>query len=90
MSCKAKQFLMEVGDSTCDSKKVVNHYCIGYCNSLYIPQYPQSNVRFCKACLPAEKVKKVIAVNCIRDGKKVVVLEEVSYIKNCQCVDVEC
>lgn len=90
MTCKAKQFKMKIGDSMCEPKIVKNHYCIGFCNSLYVPQYLSINFKACKACLPKAKTKKTIAVNCMRNGKWVVVLKEVTFIKNCQCVTVEC
>ena len=90
MSCKAKQFTMELGNSTCEKKTIKNHYCLGFCNSLYIPQYPQSYFKVCKACLPTAEAKMIIAVNCMQDGKKIVALEEVTIIEGCKCVEVEC
>lgn len=89
-TCKAKEFFMTIGDDTCTKKTIKNHFCIGYCNSLYIPQYPRRNVRFCNACLPTAKVKRMIALNCVRNGKSVVIYEEVTFIHACKCMDVQC
>ena len=88
--CKPKQVIMKVGDPTCETKLVKNYSCRGYCRSIYIPQYQQKDYKVCTACLPTGSVKKTIALKCVRNGKKVVVFEEVSIIRNCKCADVEC
>ena len=90
MTCKAKQYIMKVGGSLCEQRSVKNHYCLGFCNSLYIPQYPRGNFKVCKACLPTVRTKKTIPVSCNHNGKKVIVLKEIIIIKGCKCLDVEC
>lgn len=88
-TCKAKEFMMKVGDENCELRYVKNNYCLGYCNSLSIPRY-SGLLKLCNSCLPKTKVRETVAVNCIRNGRRVVVFKEVGIIKDCKCATVEC
>ncbi len=88
-TCKMKQFDMHIEEKNCTMKTIKNNYCIGYCNSLFIPQYSQTDIKFCRACLPRGRAWKAVNLDCIENGKKITRLHKVRYITSCQCLNVK-
>lgn len=88
--CKTKQVKQVIREEGCLPVEVVNNFCYGQCNSLYIPHYKSKDPAFesCAACVPWRKHRRSVILQCPNSPKK---QRKVRYtfIKRCRCVTVK-
>ena len=88
--CKTRPFKQTIQVSGCLPVEVLNNFCYGQCNSLYVPSHESSQPLFesCKSCLPQRKFMKTITLRCpslpVKFRK-----HRYMYSKRCRCTSVK-
>lgn len=64
--CKTRPFRQTIKLAGCLPAHVMNNYCYGQCNSLYIPSHASQQPLFesCTSCLPQRLVMKTVTLRC--------------------------
>jgi len=64
--CKTRSFKQTIKIEGCLPVQVINNYCYGQCNSLYIPSHDSKQPWFesCTSCLPQRTFTKTVTLRC--------------------------
>lgn len=87
--CKTTRFRQVIRVDGCKEVTVMNNFCYGQCNSLYISHYKGKAPAFesCAACVPWRKHRRSVFLEC--SGNKKRRKFRYTYIKRCKCVTVK-
>lgn len=87
--CFKKSFREPILIDGCNPVFFDNNYCLGSCNSFFVPSY-KDNLQLCKACIPVKYKKVDVTFTCMRNGKELKEIKTLNVIEDCQCQDVSC
>ena len=84
--CKTRLLKQVVEAPGCRPLQVHNNYCLGQCNSMYIPLSGRNANSFesCAVCTPMLAYYKVVTLKCPRAVVKYK-HQKIMYIKRCRC-----
>lgn len=88
--CKTRPFKQTIQVSGCLPLEVMNNFCYGQCNSLYIPNHESLEPLFqsCTSCLPQRTFTKTVTLRCpslpVKFRK-----HKYTYSKKCRCTPVK-
>lgn len=88
--CKTRPFKQTIQVNGCLPLEVMNNFCYGQCNSLYIPSHESSEPLFqsCTSCLPQRTFTKTVTLRCpslpVKFRK-----HKYTYSKKCRCSSVK-
>lgn len=85
--CKAQPLRVEVSHPGCRTRKIINKYCYGQCNSFFIPNSDQGQPVFasCSYCKPHKTIDKYVTLTCPESSRKKV-QKKIQIIEECRCV----
>ena len=89
--CLTTRFQMNLNSDGCKTKTIMNSYCSGLCNSLFLPRdfLRFTDFNTCLICKPKKKFERVIFLDCEKDNDGEVVKYikpvTVTIIKKCTC-----
>ena len=88
--CKTRSFKQTIRVTGCLPVQVMNNFCYGQCNSLYIPSHESEQPLFesCTSCLPQRSFMKTVTLRCPSLPVK---LQKHKYLhsKKCRCTSVK-
>lgn len=80
--CHSIPYKQTISFERCIPKKIANHYCVGMCQSLYVPGH---NLQTCNTCKPSEFTIKQVKLHCpMSRGEKTKSIS-VQMIDTCKC-----
>lgn len=88
--CKTRPFKQTIQVSGCLPLEVMNNFCYGQCNSLYIPDHESAEPLFesCTSCFPQRTFTKTVTLRCpslpVKFRK-----HKYTYSKKCRCTSVK-
>lgn len=88
--CKTRPFKQTIKVDGCLPVEVINNFCYGQCNSLYIPSYESSEPLFesCTSCLPQRTFTRTVTLRCpslpVKFRK-----HKYTHSKKCRCTSVK-
>lgn len=88
--CKTRPFKQTIRVSGCLPVEVMNNFCYGQCNSLYIPSHESSQPLFesCTSCLPQRTFTRTVTLRCpslpVKFRK-----HKYTHSKKCRCTSVK-
>lgn len=88
-SCMSGSFSQPILIDGCKPVFITNKYCLGACNSLFIPQ-TVVNFKSCKACVPTASKYSNITLKCRDNGKVTFKKRLITVVHTCGCQEVEC
>ncbi|XP_048579880.1 gremlin-1-like [Nematostella vectensis] len=85
--CKTKPVKQIIRIEGCEPAEIVNNFCYGQCNSLYIPHYNRQTPAFesCATCIPVRVHRRSVYLNC-PNAKQKRKRHRYTYVKRCRCV----
>jgi hypothetical protein len=89
--CKTEPFLQLIKEPGCISRKVLNRFCYGQCNSFYIPKTLRKRTKrkffkSCGFCEPKKTHTIIVTLKC--PGKtKGYKHKKIKQIKHCRCME---
>lgn len=88
-SCKTRPIVQTVQVKGCLPLKILNNYCYGQCNSVYIPQPVSDQPLFdmCAGCRPARVYWKRVTLRC-PDSPVKFKKHKYLHAKRCRCTTV--
>lgn len=88
--CKTTQVKQVIRVEGCKPVTVINNFCYGQCNSLYIPHYKSKEPAFesSAACVPWRKHRRSVFLECPNLSRKRRRFRY-TFIKRCRCVTVK-
>ena len=88
--CKTRPFKQTIRVPGCLPVQVMNNFCYGQCNSLYIPSHTSQQPLFesCTSCLPQRSFMKTVTLRCPSLPVK---FRKHKYLhsKKCRCTSVQ-
>lgn len=88
--CKTRSFRQTIRISGCLPVQVMNNFCYGQCNSLYIPNHASQQPLFesCTSCMPQRSFMKTVTLRCPSLSVK---FRKHKYLhsKKCRCTSVK-
>lgn len=88
--CKTRPFKQTIQVNGCLPLEVMNNFCYGQCNSLYIPNHASAEPLFqsCTSCMPQRTFTKTVTLRCpslpVKFRK-----HKYTYSKKCRCTSVK-
>ena len=82
--CKTVAFNHTISKKGCESIVLQNNYCMGQCNSLYVPTGEEEPLRVCANCIPSNYDFIRVVLSC-PDRKKKFRQKTMLVIHSCQC-----
>ena len=82
--CKTMHFNQTIKKKGCGSIVMQNHYCIGQCNSLYVPTNGEMPLRVCSNCIPHDYKWIRVVLSC-PDRKRKFREKLIFLILSCKC-----
>jgi len=93
--CQTIPMKMPVRVKGCKTRMINNNYCMGQCNSYYLPSGVKDNefdggkpTIHCTNCVPVQKRWKKVTVYCPGRKYHPIKKRKIEYIEKCQCVKV--
>ncbi|KAL4238473.1 Gremlin 2 [Mactra antiquata] len=89
--CKTEPFMQLIKEPGCISRKVLNRFCYGQCNSFYIPRTLRKRTKkkffkSCGFCQPKRTHTIIVTLKC-PGRKKGFKQKKVKQIKQCRCME---
>lgn len=89
--CKTEPFMQLVKEPGCLSRKVLNRFCYGQCNSLYIPRTIRKRTKrkvfkSCGFCKPKRTHTIRVTLRC-PGRKREYITKKIKQIKQCRCME---
>ena len=88
-SCRAKEFNQTIRHRGCKSVTIQNYYCVGKCNSFYIPSGNLDDFQVCQSCTPTEYQYAGIILDCPK-RRKGFKIKEILIVRQCKCQNIKC
>ena len=87
--CLAMPFNQTISKKGCTSVMLLNHYCMGQCNSWYVPTGEETPFRTCSNCMPSDYERIRIVLSC-PGRKKKFKIKNMLVVRECACRDGAC
>ena len=86
-NCLTVPFAMPIGMPGCKNITIQNNFCIGFCNSLFVPikGTKEPIINTCLFCRPETAYRKVVFLQCTEKEKEVRKPVIVTIVANCHC-----
>ena len=82
--CKTMHFNHTISKKGCFKVVIQNNYCIGKCNSMYVPTGNEDPLKVCSNCMPSNYEWTRIVLSC-PDRKKKFKVMNMLLIHSCAC-----
>lgn len=89
--CKTEPFMQLIKERGCLSRKILNRFCYGQCNSFYIPRTIRKRTKnkvfkSCGFCKPKKTHTILVTLKC-PGSKKGYKHKKIKQVKQCRCME---